>query len=68
MRYFRQSAEMGNADGQTWLASCFLFGIGAKEDREEARKWLEKAAAQQNENAVKLLKEELGIDWKGTEK
>lgn len=68
LRYFRQAAEQGNAHGQTWYASCFLFGIGAEEDRAEARKWLEKAAAQNEENAVKLLKEELGVDWPGPAK
>lgn len=65
MRYFRQSAEKGNARGQTWLASCYLYGIGTKEDREEARKWLEKAAAQRDEAAIKLLKEDMGIEYKG---
>lgn len=55
----------GNARGQTWLASCYLYGIGTKEDREEARKWLEKAAAQRDEAAIKLLKEDMGIEYKG---
>ena len=64
MRYFEQAARMGSADGQVWLASCYLYGIGVKENREEARKWLEQAAAQQEESAVKLLWEELGIRYK----
>lgn len=63
LRYFRRSAEMGNARGQTWLASCYLYGLGAKEDKAEARKWLEKAAAQDDSQAVQLLKEELGVEW-----
>lgn len=54
---------MGNARGQTWLASCYLYGLGAKEDKAEARKWLEKAAAQDDSQAVQLLKEELGVEW-----
>ena len=64
LRYFRQSAETGNPHGQTWLASCYLYGIGTKEDREEAKKWLEKAAAQNEENALQMLKEEFGAEEK----
>lgn len=63
LSYFKKSAEKGNADGETWYASCFLFGIGTKADPETAALWLNKAAGQGHEGAVKLLKEELGVDY-----
>lgn len=64
LKYFENAAVRGNPDGQVWLASCYLYGLGTEEDREEARKWLEKAAAQHAEDAVQLLKEEWGIEYK----
>lgn len=64
LKYFENAAVRGNPDGQVWLASCYLYGLGTEEDREEARMWLEKAAAQHAEDAVRLLKEELGIEYK----
>lgn len=64
MRYFEKAARAGHPDGQVWLASCYLYGIGTKENKEEARTWLEKAAAQHEENAIRLLREELGIEYK----
>lgn len=63
MEYFQKSAEKNHPDGEVWLASCYLFGIGTEVDREEGRKWLEKAAASGSEDAVQMLKEELGIEY-----
>lgn len=63
-QYFKKAAEKGNPDGEVWYASCFLFGLGEKEDKETAREWLERAASKGEKNAVDLLKKELGIEWK----
>lgn len=57
LHYFKKAAEKGDANGQTWLGSCYLYGIGTKEDKEEARKWLTKAAANGEDDARGLLEE-----------
>lgn len=57
MKYFRKAAEAGVPEGQAWLGSYYLYGIAVKKNPEEARRWLEEAAAQDEENAKRLLKE-----------
>ena len=39
-------AKKGDAQAQLDLAKMYMFGKGAKQDEGEARKWIEKAAAQ----------------------
>lgn len=63
MRYFKKAAEKGDPDGEGWFASCYLYGIGTEMDRGEARRWLEKAAAHGNQDAVDMLWEELGVKY-----
>lgn len=53
--YFRISAELGNVAGQRWLGICFLEGIGIKQNRDEAVKWLKKAMEQGDEDAKNIL-------------
>jgi TPR repeat protein len=54
---FKEAAELGHADSQFDLSYMYLQGIGTRLDRAEGMKWLEKAAAQGQRDAVKLLKE-----------
>jgi TPR repeat protein len=54
---FKESAELGHADAQFDLSYMYLQGIGTKLDRAEGMKWLERAAAQGQRDAVKLQKE-----------
>jgi TPR repeat protein len=41
-----QEAEQGSASAQFMLGRRYLYGDGVAEDEEQARRWLEKAAAQ----------------------
>lgn len=59
-RYFKKAAEAGNPDGEAWLATCFLYGLGTEENRAEGKKWLLRAARQGEEHAKELLRREFG--------
>ena len=49
-------AQKGNAEAQLKVGGMYETGFGVKKDMNEARKWVEKAAAQGNETAgFKLL-------------
>lgn len=41
-----KQAKAGNADAQMQVGKCYHEGIGTKEDKSEALKWVEKAAEQ----------------------
>jgi Zn-dependent protease with chaperone function/TPR repeat protein len=49
------AAKMGDPVGQAKTGRFYLNGIGVKPDREQARAWLRKSAAQGNAEAVSLL-------------
>lgn len=51
-----EAAELGHAASQVMVGECYLYGWGvAKKAPQEARIWLEKAAAQGNKRARRLL-------------
>lgn len=52
---YRQSAELGHADGSYNYGIALLTGLGGPIDRTAAVAWLEKAAAQGHPSAVKTL-------------
>ena len=55
--WFSKAAELGDFAAQRNLGYLYLKGKGVKKDKAEARKWLEKAAAQSDPYATDLLKE-----------
>ena len=55
--WIRLAAERGHGAAQALLGECYLNGTGVEEeDREQARVWLERAAAQGNRRAANLLR------------
>jgi len=50
-----EPAAQGDADAQNNLGGLYARGDGVKKDLKKAREWLEKAAAQGNENARRTL-------------
>ena len=55
--WFRKAAEQGDFAAQRNLGYLYLKGEGVKKDKAEARKCLEKAAAQGDVYAAELLNE-----------
>jgi TPR repeat protein len=55
VKWYRKSAEQGNALTQFNLGICYYVGMGVTKDLEETVKWLRKAAEQGHESAKKLL-------------
>ena len=53
--WFRKAAELGDFAAQRNLGYLYLKGKGVEKDNAEARKWLEKAAAQGDSYAQELL-------------
>ena len=53
--YYTKAAEQGNAHGQTGLARMLSAGRGVARDNVKALEWLQKAAAQDYLDAVKVL-------------
>ena len=45
-RWFREAAEEGNADAETYLAEMYYLGLGVSQDYAEAAAWCRKAAEQ----------------------
>jgi hypothetical protein len=62
----RIKAEKGNADAEFNLGKCYHEGMGVKQDKAEALKWTEKAAAQEIPEAQMMvgLSYWLGMDVK----
>ena len=56
MRLFQEAAEQGHSDAQYWLGQAYCLGKGARQDVDEGLRWLLKAAAQGNADAVEALK------------
>lgn len=55
VKYYRKSAEQGNAEGQFGYAALLASGEGVKQDVPEARRWLEAAAKQGHKMAINEL-------------
>ncbi len=64
VKYFKEAAYRGDMAGMYWYGTCFLYGLGTPVDRDKARFWLERAAAVGDGEAVQLLRDELGIEYK----
>ncbi len=54
---YRQSAELGEIGGQSWLGQLYMKGEGVPKDLEQAAYWFRKAAAQGDAGAKYYLKE-----------
>lgn len=52
VKYYKKSAEQGNAEGQFGYAALLASGDGVKQDVPEARRWLETAAKQGHKMAI----------------
>ncbi len=44
VQFFRQAADLGNADAMDYLATCYMYGDGVEENQTEANRWFTKAA------------------------
>jgi TPR repeat protein len=55
VKYYRKSAEQGNADGQFGYAALLGSGDGVDKNIPEARRWLEAAARQGHKMAINEL-------------
>jgi hypothetical protein len=53
VKWFRKSAEQGNASAQYNLGQMFELGQGVAQDNKSALKWYQKSAEQGNESAEK---------------
>jgi len=51
--WYKKAAELGDVSAQIKLGQLFMAGVGG--NKEDARFWFEKAAAQGNEDAVQYL-------------
>ncbi len=56
VKWYRKSAEQGNADAQCMLGWCYYNGEGVATDAAEAVKWYRKAAEQGHAEAKDALK------------
>lgn len=56
MKLFQQAAEAGDANAQYYLGECYEKGIDVKKNRQKAKEWYRKAAAQGIKEAEKALK------------
>ncbi len=56
LTYFQQAAEKGYTEAQWRLGYIYKFGYGTTVDLKKAHYWIEKAAAQGNEDAISALK------------
>ena len=55
--YYRQSAELDEVGGQSWLAQLYQKGEGVPKDLDMAAYWYQKAAAQGDAYAKQVLRE-----------
>jgi TPR repeat protein len=62
-KWYRQAADLGNADAQYSLARCYVLGIGVTKDEEEHLKWLRKAAFLCEVHAVAALGKTYAKGW-----
>lgn len=43
--YFLRNALQGNADAQSYLGQCYMYGFGTEKDGQKAFEWLKKSAS-----------------------
>jgi hypothetical protein len=55
VQFYTDMANDGNAGAQYELANYYLEGIGVEKDVAKAKEWLQKAAQQRHQEAIKLL-------------
>ena len=53
--WYRQAAEQGNAYAQNNLGVCYYNGEGVEQSYDEAVRWYEKSALQNNVTAMRNL-------------
>ena len=56
LKWFRKSADQGDADAQLALGYMYFNGQGVSKNLAEAKNWYGKAAAQGDEDALKMMK------------
>lgn len=56
-RWYEAAAERGHADAQYWVGLCYASGWGVRKDISRGRSWLERAAAQGQEHAIRDLRQ-----------
>ena len=52
---YRKSADLGNADAEYSLGYMYAFGLGVRQDNEEALRWYRLAAANGHAKAKERL-------------
>lgn len=57
VKWYRKAAEQGHARAQYMLGLLYEFGRGVPKDLKKAEKWYIKTAAQDDEDAIKRLRE-----------
>lgn len=50
-RWYKMSADQGDAEGQAWLGNCYYFGYGTSVNYNEAFKWYERSMADGQNNS-----------------
>lgn len=55
VKWFHEAAQQGHAGAQLELAKLYFAGWGIKQNDEKAKEWAEKAKAQGNKDADKVL-------------
>ena len=50
VKWYRKSAEQGNAPAQNNLVDCYEYGRGVPIDIEEAKKWHQRFLSNKNRN------------------
>jgi TPR repeat protein len=53
--WYRKAADLGQADAQYNLGSCYDAGVGVETDKVEAKSWYQKAANQGHKGALVSL-------------
>ena len=56
LKYFLKAAEYGYPNAQYMVGVAYLEGKGTEKDVDEAKKWFEKAADQDHEGAIEVLR------------
>ena len=51
IKWFRKSAEQGNASAERTLGEAYFYGIGVPVDQTQGAMWYRKAAEQGNQDA-----------------
>ena len=54
--WYRKAADLGQAEAQYNLGSCYDAGVGVETDKLEAKSWYQKAANQGHKGALMSLR------------